>query len=58
MYSDTFRYRMIEYIGRKNYYLKRKGGMNLSPAEQRRVIAVAQEFGVRLDEVFQRWHDG
>ena len=32
--------------------------MNLSPAEQRRVIAVAQEFGVSLDEVFQRLHDG
>ena len=30
--ADTFRYRMIGYMGRKNYYLKRKGGINLSPA--------------------------
>lgn len=40
--ADTFRYRMIEYMGRKNYYLKRKGSMNLSPAEQQRIIAIAR----------------
>ena len=47
--ADTFRYRMIEYMGRKNYYLKRRGDMNLSPVEQRRIIAVAKELGVSLD---------
>ena len=50
--ADTFRYRMIEYMGRKNYYLKRRGDMNLSPVEQRRIIAVAKELGVSLDEYF------
>ena len=35
--ADAFRYRMIEYMGRKNYYLKRRGDMNLSPVEQRPV---------------------
>ena len=32
--------------------------MNLSPAEQRWVIAVAKELGVSLDEVFRRLRDG
>ena len=36
-------------MGRKNYYLKRRGDMNLSPVEQRRIIAVAKELGVSLD---------
>ena len=36
--ADTFRYRMIEYMGRKNYYLKRRGDMNLSPVQRRRLI--------------------
>lgn len=43
--ADTFRYRMIGYMGRKNYYLKRKGGINLSPADQQQVIAVAKGAG-------------
>ena len=34
---------MIEYVGRKNYYLKRRGDVNLSPVEQRRIIAVAKK---------------
>lgn len=50
--ADTFRYRMIEYMGRKNYYLKRKGSMNLSPAEQQRIIAIVRELGVNLNEYF------
>lgn len=50
--ADTFRYRMIEYMERKNYYLKRRGEMNLIPAEQRRVITIAKEFGVILQEYF------
>lgn len=32
--------------------------MNLSPAEQRWVIAVAKELGVSMDEVFQWLRDG
>ena len=32
--------------------------MNLSPAEQRRVVTVAKEFGVSLDEVFRQLRDG
>jgi len=47
-----FVWQMIEYMGRKNYYLKRRGDMNLSPVEQRRIIAVAKELGVSLDEYF------
>ncbi|QIU92703.1 DUF6078 family protein [Bacteroides faecium] len=50
--ADTFRYRMIEYMGRKNYYLKRRGEMNLTPAEQQRVITIAKELGVIQQEYF------
>ena len=50
--ADTFRYRMIGYMGRKNYYLKRKGGINLSPADQQQVIAVAKELGVIRKDYF------
>ena len=32
--------------------MKRRGDMNLSPVEQRRIIAVAKELGVSLDEYF------
>jgi len=53
--ADTFRYRMIGYMGRKNYYLKRKGDMNLTPAEQQRVIAVAKELGVIQNEYFDSY---
>ncbi len=47
-----FRYRMISYFGRKNYYLKRKGELTLTPAEQERVIGVAKELGVIQAEYF------
>lgn len=50
--ADTFRFRMIEYLGRKNYYLKRRGDLKLAPPEQQWVIAVAKELGVVLDEYF------
>ena len=50
--ADTFRYRMIGYMGRKNYYLKRNGGINLSPADQQQVIAVAKELGVIRKDYF------
>ena len=50
--ADTFRLRMTTFLGRKNYYLKRKGGAPLSPAEQQYVVALAQELGVVLEEYF------
>lgn len=50
--ADSFRFRMIEYMGRKNYYLKRKGDINLTPAEQQRVINVAKSLGVVQEEYF------
>ncbi|WP_075557335.1 DUF6078 family protein [Parabacteroides timonensis] len=50
--ADTFRLRMISYLGRKNYYLKRRGGSPLSPAEQQHIVILAKELGVILDEYF------
>lgn len=50
--ADTFRAHMIAHLGRKNYYLKRKGGGLLSPADQEYIIAVAKEQGVVLEEYF------
>ncbi len=38
--ANTFRYRMIGYLGRKNYYLKRSGKLALTPAEQQWIIVV------------------
>ena len=43
---------MISYLGRKNYYLKRRGGSPLSPAEQQYIVALAKELGVVLEEYF------
>ena len=53
--ADTFRYRMISYLGRKNYYLKRKGELNLTPAEQQQVIAIAKSLGVIQKEYFDSY---
>lgn len=50
--ADSFRYRMISLFGRKNYYLKRKGALTITPAEQRKVVAVAKELGVVLADYF------
>ena len=50
--ANSFRYRMMSLFGRKNYYLKRKGELTLTPAEQRQFIAVAQEMGVFQKEYF------
>lgn len=55
--ADTFRWRMIACFGRKNYYLKRKGELLLSPAEQQSVVALAKELGVVLDEYFDEYID-
>lgn len=53
--ADTFRYRMISYLGRKNYYLKRKGELNLTPVEQQEVIAIAKSLGVIQKEYFDSY---
>lgn len=53
--ADTFRYRMINYLGRKNYYLKRKGALALSPAEQQQVKNIAKELGIVLNEYFDNY---
>lgn len=53
--ASTFRYRMIEYMGRKNYYLKRKGEANITPAEQKRIQDTAKAFGVVLDNYFDSY---
>lgn len=50
--ADTFRHRMISYLGRKNYYLKRKGGGLLTPSEQKFIVDLAKELGVVLEEYF------
>lgn len=50
--ADTFRYRMIEFWGRKVYYMKRKGEKMLTLSEQQRVVMVAKEMGVVQDEYF------
>ena len=50
--ASTFRYRMIRYFGRKNYYLKRRGALKITPAEQIYVINVAKELGVVLNDYF------
>ena len=48
--ANTFRYRMIGYLGRKNYYLKRSGKLALTPAEQQWIINTAKELGVIQSE--------
>lgn len=53
--ANSFRYRMISLFGRKNYYLKRKGEMVITPAEQRKVVAVAKELGVVLNDYFDSY---
>lgn len=53
--ADSFRNRMIALLGRKNYYLKRRGGGSLSPTEQQRIVTIAQQSGVVLDEYFDEY---
>ena len=55
--ASTFRYRMISYFGRKNYYLKRRGVLKITPAEQVHVINVAKELGVVLNDYFDGYVD-
>lgn len=53
--ADTFRYRLISYFGRKNYYLKRQGALIITPVEQAQVIRIAKELGVVLDDYFDNY---
>ena len=53
--ANTFRYRMIGYLGRKNYYLKRSGKLALTPAEQQWIINTAKELGVIQSEYFDSY---
>lgn len=53
--ADSFRIRMISLLGRKNYYLKRKGGAPLYPTEQQRIVTIAKKSGVVLDEYFDEY---
>ncbi|MDD2954144.1 MAG: DUF6078 family protein [Parabacteroides sp.] len=50
--EEAFRMRLILYFGRKNYYLKRRGALLLSPEEQTYIIALAKKMGVEQDEYF------
>ncbi len=53
--ASVFRYRMIGYFGRKNYYLKRRGTLKITPNEQQKVISVAKELGVVLNDYFDKY---
>lgn len=55
--ADTFRNRMIAYLGRKNYYRKRRGETRLTPSEQKHIVNLAKELGVVLDEYFDGYID-
>lgn len=50
--STRFRYRLIGRLGRKNYYLARKGEYLIKPADQQYIIRLAQELGLKLDDYF------
>lgn len=56
--ADTFRWRLIAYFGRKNYYLARKGERLINPEEQNYIINQAKQLGVQLDEYFDKYIDG
>lgn len=53
--EEAFRMRLILYFGRKNYYLKRKGQLLLSPEEQTYVINLAKNMGIKQDEYFDAY---
>lgn len=50
--AGTFRNRAISCLGRKNYYLTRRGERLLSPSEQQQIVHIARSLGVELDEYF------
>lgn len=53
--ADTFRWRLIGRMGRKNYYHSRRGARLISPEEQRYIIGVARELGLQLDDYFDTY---
>ena len=55
--SPIFRYRLIGSWGFRRYYQKRKGETLLSPAEQRQVIALAKELGLKQQEYFDAYKE-
>lgn len=56
--AATFRGRLIGHLGRKNYYLARKGEYLLNPAEQQFIIHQAKDLGLQLDDYFDEYVDG
>lgn len=52
--ADTFRNRMIAYLGRKNYYLKRKGKLPLSLSEQKKGRYSRQRVGSGSGRILRR----
>ena len=55
--SGTFRWRLISHLGRKNYYLARKGDWVIKPADQQYIIRLAKECGLQLDDYFDDYVD-
>ena len=53
--SKNFRWQLINYFGRKNYYLKRNGQLALTPIEQQHIIILAKELGVIQNEYFDSY---
>lgn len=58
----AFRYRVMAWMGRKNFYLSRQGNRLLSPDEQQYIVKAAKALGLELDEYFDgyvlahKWH--
>lgn len=56
--SDTFRWQLISYFGRKNYYLARRGAWLIKPADQQYIIRLAQKCGLQMDDYFDGYVEG
>lgn len=55
--AAAFRERMTALLGRKNYYLARRGDRLLSPAEQQQVRSLLRKLGVEPAECFDCYAD-
>ncbi len=55
--ASTFRWQLISYFGRKNFYLARKGELLLTPDEQQFVVQQARELGLQCDDYFDAYED-
>ncbi len=55
---DTFRWKLIAYFGRKNYYLIRKGDMLITPSDQEHIIRIANECGFQTGDYFDAYIEG